>query len=57
MPTSDAREVHVFGALIEKDRSTPEYYPVTPNSIATACNQKINLSKALRVELKITGSD
>jgi uncharacterized protein YceH (UPF0502 family) len=42
MLTLDAREVRVLGSLIEKELSTPDYYPMTLNSIATACNQKSN---------------
>jgi uncharacterized protein YceH (UPF0502 family) len=33
-------EVRVLGALLEKDISTPEYYPLTLNSLQNACNQK-----------------
>ena len=33
-------EVRVLGALIEKDITTPEYYPLTVNSLQNACNQK-----------------
>jgi uncharacterized protein len=35
-----AVEVRVLGALIEKDITTPEYYPLTVNSLQNACNQK-----------------
>jgi uncharacterized protein YceH (UPF0502 family) len=35
-------EVRVLGALIEKDITTPEYYPLTVNSLQNACNQKSN---------------
>lgn len=38
----DAREVRVLGCLVEKELSTPDYYPMTLNSLATACNQKTN---------------
>jgi uncharacterized protein YceH (UPF0502 family) len=33
-------EVRVLGALLEKDITTPEYYPLTGNSLQNACNQK-----------------
>lgn len=33
-------EVRVLGALLEKDITTPEYYPLTLNSLQNACNQK-----------------
>ena len=35
-------EVRVLGALIEKQITTPEYYPLTLNSLTAACNQKNN---------------
>src|SRR5258705_11952657 len=43
MPTilSDI-EVRVLGALVEKQVTTPEYYPLTINSLMLACNQKNN---------------
>ena len=33
-------EQRVLGALIEKSKTTPDYYPLTLNSLVTACNQK-----------------
>jgi hypothetical protein len=33
-------EVRVLGALVEKKITTPEYYPLTLNSLINACNQK-----------------
>lgn len=33
-------EQRVLGSLIEKSRTTPDYYPMTLNSITLACNQK-----------------
>ena len=35
-------EARVVGALIEKQLTTPEYYPLTLNSLIAACNQKSN---------------
>ncbi|MCG8605059.1 YceH family protein [bacterium] len=35
-------EVRVLGALIEKERTTPEYYPLSLNALTNACNQKSN---------------
>jgi uncharacterized protein YceH (UPF0502 family) len=37
-------EVRVLGALIEKQVTTPEYYPLTLNALTQACNQKNNRS-------------
>lgn len=35
-------EARVLGCLIEKSMATPEYYPLTVNSLLAACNQKSN---------------
>ena len=35
-----AVEARVLGALIEKDLTTPEYYPLSLNALMNACNQK-----------------
>lgn len=35
-------EVRVLGCLIEKELTTPEYYPLSLNSLTNACNQKSN---------------
>ena len=41
LPLSEI-EVRVLGALIEKDMTTPEYYPLSLNALVNACNQKSN---------------
>src|SRR5690348_2485917 len=35
-------ELRVLGALIEKETTTPEYYPMSLNALVAACNQKTN---------------
>jgi len=35
-------EARVLGALVEKQITTPDYYPLTLNGLTTACNQKSN---------------
>ncbi|MGO8788185.1 MAG: YceH family protein [Terriglobia bacterium] len=35
-------EVRVLGALIEKEITTPDYYPLSLNALTNACNQKSN---------------
>jgi uncharacterized protein len=37
-------ETRVLGSLVEKQVTTPEYYPLTLNSLTLACNQKNNRS-------------
>ena len=38
----DQVEARVLGSLIEKEVTTPEYYPLTLNALVNACNQKSN---------------
>lgn len=40
LPQLSAMEQRVLGSLIEKSKVTPEYYPMTINSLQAACNQK-----------------
>lgn len=42
MDNLDSVEVRVLGALIEKEATTPEYYPLSLNALVNACNQKTN---------------
>src|SRR5213076_2453036 len=35
-------EARVFGCLLEKERTTPENYPISLNSLTAACNQSTN---------------
>ncbi len=38
----ESSEVRVLGALLEKESTTPEYYPMSLNALVNACNQKSN---------------
>jgi uncharacterized protein len=38
----DAVETRVLGALVEKEITTPDYYPLSLNALVNACNQKSN---------------
>ena len=40
VPQLSAEEIRVLGSLMEKSKTTPEYYPMTLNSLQAACNQK-----------------
>ena len=35
-------EARILGSLVEKQLTTPEYYPLTLNALVNACNQKNN---------------
>ena len=39
---ADAVEIRVLGCLIEKQRTTPDAYPLSLNSLRIACNQSTN---------------
>jgi uncharacterized protein YceH (UPF0502 family) len=45
----DTMEVRILGCLIEKELATPEYYPLSLNALANACNQKSNRRPVLSV--------
>ena len=47
MEPLDPVEVRVLGALIEKEATTPEYYPLSLNALVNACNQKSNRDPAV----------
>jgi hypothetical protein len=38
----DAAEARVLGALMEKEVTTPDYYPLSLNALVNACNQRSN---------------
>src|SRR5471030_1030528 len=40
LPVLEAVELRVLGSLMEKSKTTPDYYPMTINSLTLACNQK-----------------
>jgi len=43
-------EVRVLGALIEKDITTPDYYPLSLNALVNACNQKNNRDPVMTLD-------
>jgi len=45
----NAIEQRVLGALIEKEMSTPEYYPLSLNALVNACNQKNNREPVMQL--------
>ena len=46
----DTIEARVLGCLIEKERTTPEYYPLTVNALIAACNQKSNRDPEMHLD-------
>ena len=43
-------EARVLGSLIEKEITTPEYYPLSLNALTNACNQKSNREPVMQLE-------
>ncbi|HXY25575.1 MAG TPA: YceH family protein [Candidatus Acidoferrum sp.] len=43
-------ECRVLGSLIEKEITTPEYYPLSLNALINACNQKSNRDPVMNLE-------
>ena len=43
-------EVRVLGSLVEKDITTPDYYPLSLNALVNACNQKNNRDPIMNLE-------
>jgi len=45
-----ANEARVLGALVEKDITTPDYYPLSLNALVNACNQKNNREPVMALD-------
>lgn len=43
-------EARVLGALIEKEITTPDYYPLSLNALVNACNQKNNRDPVMNLD-------
>ena len=43
-------ETRVLGSLVEKELTTPEYYPLSLNALVNACNQKSNRDPAMNLD-------
>ena len=43
-------EARVLGALVEKEITTPEYYPLSLNALVNACNQKSNRDPVMNLD-------
>lgn len=46
----NAIEARVLGALVEKEITTPEYYPLSLNALVNACNQKNNREPVMQLD-------
>src|ERR1700761_5577042 len=50
LPVLDAIELRVLGSLMEKSKTTPDYYPMTLNGLAAACNQKTSRKRVVQYD-------
>jgi uncharacterized protein YceH (UPF0502 family) len=50
MTKLDEIEVRVLGALLEKEITTPDYYPLSLNALINACNQKSNRDPVMALD-------
>src|ERR1700749_5261123 len=50
LPQLDDAELRVLGSLMEKSRTTPDYYPMTINSLTAACNQKTSRNPVVQYD-------
>ncbi len=50
LPVLDTVEIRVLGSLIEKSRTTPDYYPMTLNGLLAACNQKTSRNPVVQFD-------
>lgn len=48
-PVLSLHERRVLGVLVEKQKTTPDVYPLSPNALLTACNQKSNRDPLLNL--------
>jgi uncharacterized protein YceH (UPF0502 family) len=50
MDIAEPVEARVLGALVEKDITTPDYYPLSLNALVNACNQKNNRDPVMNLD-------
>jgi len=53
LPILDAAELRVLGSLMEKSKTTPDYYPMTINGLIAACNQKTSRKPVVQYDEEI----
>jgi hypothetical protein len=50
IPVLSPAQARVLGALVEKEVTTPEYYPLSLNALINACNQKSNREPVMELD-------
>ena len=44
------KEIRILGCLMEKEKTTPDAYPLTVNSLLNACNQKTGREPVMQLD-------
>jgi len=55
IPVLTAEQIRVLGALMEKAKTTPDYYPMTMNGLVSACNQKTSRKPVVNYDEEVIG--
>jgi uncharacterized protein YceH (UPF0502 family) len=56
IPVLNAEQIRVLGALMEKAKTTPDYYPMTMNGLVAACNQKTSRKPVVNYDEETIGT-
>ena len=56
IPVLTAEQIRVIGALMEKAKTTPDYYPMTMNGLVAACNQKTSRKPVVSYDEETIGA-
>ncbi|WAC40047.1 YceH family protein [Pedobacter sp. SL55] len=56
IPVLSAEQIRVLGALMEKAKTTPDYYPMTMNGLVSACNQKTSRKPVVNYDEETIGA-
>jgi len=56
IPVLNQEQIRVLGALMEKAKTTPDYYPMTMNGLVSACNQKTSRKPVVNYDEETIGS-
>lgn len=56
IPVLSAEQIRVLGSLMEKSKTTPDYYPMTLNGLAAACNQKTSRKPVVNYDEETIGT-
>ncbi|MFN0289943.1 YceH family protein [Pedobacter helvus] len=56
IPLLNPEQIRVLGALMEKAKTTPDYYPMTMNGLVSACNQKTSRKPVVNYDEETIGA-